>query len=73
MHHFKNLAIAFIFVGACGLMFPCHALAYLDLGTGSYMLQVALAMLVGVLFAARQWWTRIITYFKSKTSGKAER
>jgi hypothetical protein len=41
------------------LLFPSEAHAYLDPGTGSYILQIALAALVGTLFAIRLFWGRI--------------
>jgi len=38
--------------------------AYLDLGTGSYLLQIALATLFASLFFAKRLWVRIISFFK---------
>ena len=46
------------------LLFPANAYAYLDPGTGSYILQLALAALVGALFAVRLFWGRIKSFFK---------
>lgn len=45
-------------------VFPTQAHAYLDPGTGSYLLQIALAAIVGTLFAIRLFWIRIRTFFK---------
>jgi hypothetical protein len=45
-------------------LFPVPAHAYLDPGTGSYLLQVALAALVGTLFAVRLFWGRIKAFFQ---------
>lgn len=53
-------------------LFPARAHAYLDPGTGSYVLQLALAALVGALFAVRLFWGRIKSFFKklfSKQTG----
>lgn len=47
-------------IGFCFLLFlsvfpkPVHA--YLDPGTGSYILQIAAAALFGALFFIRSWW-----------------
>lgn len=45
-------------------VFPTQAHAYLDPGAGSYLFQIALAAIVGTLFAIRLFWTRIRTFFK---------
>jgi len=45
-------------------VFPTQAHAYLDPGAGSYLFQIALAAIVGSLFAIRLFWTRIRTFFK---------
>jgi hypothetical protein len=42
---------------------PVDCLAYLDLGTGSYILQVAVAAAVAAFFAIRQWWLNIRSLF----------
>jgi len=44
---------------------PEAADAYLDPGTGSIILQVAIAGLVGGLFAAKIFWNRIRTLLKT--------
>ena len=43
------------------LMFPQTAYAYLDPGTGSYLLQVGLAVLIGASFAIKIYWKKIKT------------
>ena len=40
--------------------------AYLDLGTGSYLFQMAAAGLFGALFVAKTFWTQIKTYITTK-------
>lgn len=56
-------------------MSPGEAYAYLDPGTGSYMFQLAIALLAGGLFAIKLYWRRIKTFFgsvfsKRKNGGK---
>jgi hypothetical protein len=53
-------------------LFPAEAHAYLDPGTGSYILQLALAALVGALFAVRLFWGRIKAFFKKLFSKQTE-
>ena len=38
--------------------------AYLDPGSGSFLLQILLASLVGALFVLRQFWRRFWAFFK---------
>ena len=45
-----------------------NAHAYLDPGTGSYVLQIIIAALLGVSFATKMFWLRIRTFFGSLIS-----
>jgi hypothetical protein len=47
---------------------PAHA--YLDPGTGSYILQLLIAALLGVLFAIKMFWLRIKAFFSNLISRK---
>ena len=48
------------------VMLPTPALAYLDPGTGSFVIQGIIAAIVGGGFAIKMFWSRI----KSKITGK---
>jgi hypothetical protein len=50
------------------LLFPSQAHAYLDPGTGSYIMQLILAGIVGTIFAIRIFWGRIKSFLKSLSS-----
>jgi len=39
-------------------------LAYIDLGTGSYLLQLAIAAFLGSLFAVKASWPKVKTFFR---------
>jgi hypothetical protein len=41
---------------------PAHA-GYLDPGTGSYLLQLAIGGLLGALFTAKMYWAKLKSYF----------
>lgn len=43
-------------------------LAYLDPGSGSFILQLLLAALVGSLFILKTYWKRIIGFFRKRSS-----
>lgn len=53
---FLNLTI-FLFIFC--LLFPGEADAYLDPGTGSYIIQLVIAGLLGVSFTIKLYWKRI--------------
>ena len=47
--------------------------AYLDPGSGSYLIQLLLGGLVGALFIIKAYWGRIRSFFKSLSSRPADR
>jgi len=46
------------------LALPSVAQAYLDPGTGSYVLQLLLGTVLGGLFALGVFWRRVVAFFK---------
>ncbi|MEE9554352.1 MAG: hypothetical protein V3W18_08660 [candidate division Zixibacteria bacterium] len=59
------------------VIFPGRALAYLDPGTGSFIFQTILAVVLGSLFALKVFWKRIRLFFKNiltknNVGGKAD-
>lgn len=46
------------------------ASGYIDPGTGSYVLQIAIAFLVGLAFTLKVFWKRISAFFRKTFSGK---
>ena len=51
-------------LGSCWLLFPPPTYAYIDPGTGSYLVQVVIAGLLGVLVSLKIYWARIKTFLK---------
>lgn len=51
---------------------PGKTYAYIDPGTGSYVIQIIIAAALGVLFTIKSFWSRIksffINYFSKKSS-----
>ena len=45
---------------------PSDTQGYLDPGSGSYILQVAMASLLGGVFALKSYWSAIKTTFRAK-------
>jgi len=52
------------------LVVPCNAHAYLDPGTGSYMLQIVIAGIVSALFTIKMFWRRVVDFFSNLFKGK---
>ena len=57
------MIIFFLTIILLGLILPADAHAYLDPGTGSYLLQIVIASLFGILISIRMFWGRIKTFF----------
>ena len=72
MKHRATLGAVFLVLIVTLFFFPVQAHAYLDPGTGSYFIQIALAVLVGALFAVRLFWGRIKAFFRKLFSKEVE-
>ena len=46
------------------LLFPTPTYAYIDPGTGSYIVQIVIAGLLGALVSLRIYWARVKAFFK---------
>jgi hypothetical protein len=60
---------------ATGIVLGCGFLAtsaagYIDPGTGSYVLQIAIAFLVGLAFSVKVFWKKISAFLRKTFSGK---
>ena len=71
MKNRRLLSTATLILLVYSFLCPAQAHAYLDPGTGSYVLQLALAALLGALFAIRLFWGRIKSFFKQLFSKQA--
>lgn len=59
-----GLAVVFAALFVLGL--SADAYGYIDWGTGSFMLQMLIAGLVGVAFAAKLYWKKIAAFLSSR-------
>jgi hypothetical protein len=63
------------FILSCGFL-AVNAAGYIDPGTGSYVLQIAIAFLVGLAFSIRVFWKKIVAFlrktFATKKGGGAD-
>ena len=51
-----------------GVLLTGSAAGYIDPGTGSYVLQVAIALAVGLAFSIKVFWKKIVAFLR-KTFG----
>ena len=72
MRHGVTLVAGLLALILALFLFPGQAHAYLDPGTGSYFIQIALAALVGTLFAIRLFWGRIKAFFRKLFSKEVQ-
>lgn len=57
------LKLRIVVIASLIVLFPVEALAYLDPGTGSYVVQMAIAGAVSAAFAIRMFWGRLKDIF----------
>ncbi len=63
MHHFRHLRIVIVSLFLLYLLSSRVAYAYLDPGTGSYILQLIIGFLFGALFTVKIYWRKVKTFF----------
>jgi len=66
-HSRLSLPLIFCFL----FFFPGRASAYIDPGTGSYIFQVLLGAFLGMLFALKVFWRRMMQFFKGLFNRRA--
>ena len=61
-----NRELAFLgLVLFCVLAFPASANAYIDPGTGSYIFQTIIAVIIGASFTLKLYWKKVRTFITS--------
>lgn len=65
MKNFRHLTTVAVLVSLLCIMSPQTAYAYLDPGTGSYILQLILGVLLGAFFAIKIFWKNIKASFSN--------
>jgi hypothetical protein len=51
---------------------PAQAHAYLDPGTGSAVIQMVVAGVMGALFVIKMYWRKLMAIFTGSTEGEAQ-
>jgi hypothetical protein len=65
MKYFKILLSVFGLVILFYLISPNRIYAYLDAGTGSYIIQIIIAVAIGGAFGVKIFWRKIYSFFKN--------
>jgi hypothetical protein len=68
MRHLVRLAQCLVFVSLLLVASTQVAHAYVDPGTGSYVIQILIAAVVGAAFAVRVYWNKIKGLFSRSSS-----
>jgi steroid 5-alpha reductase family enzyme len=72
MRHLRYLANSLVFVSLLLFASTQVAQAYVDPGTGSYIIQILIAVLAGAAFAVKIYWRKIKQLFsRSSSEGEA--
>lgn len=66
-HVVRSTVVLVILVGS-QLLFPRQSYAYLDPGTGSFIIQMLIATLFGGLFMLKVYFKKVKDFFKRKFS-----
>jgi hypothetical protein len=72
MKNLKSVSAGWVIVSVLLLAWPGDVLAYIDPGTGSYVLQLIIAGLVGSAFSLKLFGRRIKGFFQRLTSGNKD-
>ena len=76
MQLFRRLSLVLVIVAFTLLNLPRTAHAYLDPGSGSYLLQILLAFFLGALFVAKRYWHKLkdflVKLFKHGNKNKSQ-
>jgi len=68
MYYYLRLTALFFVLALFCVVYPQKVYAYLDPGTGSYILQLIIAAFFGVGFAVKVYWKKIKSFFHSHFS-----
>jgi hypothetical protein len=71
----KSKEVTYLLIAAfiIFLSFPKNCLAYIDPGSGSYVVQVIIASLLGATFAIKLYWKKLIKLIKDVFNKKEKK
>lgn len=66
MRDFRCILFFLVFGGLLFLVMPMNAHAYIDPGTGSFIIQVVIGVLAGALVTLKIFWNKVKIFLKGK-------
>ena len=66
MRYCRYISFFLFFGGLLFLIMPTNAHAYIDPGTGSFIIQVVIGVVAGALVTLKIFWSKVKNFFKSK-------
>ena len=70
MKYFKIFFQAALLAMLFYFLFPKPIYAYLDAGSGSYIIQIVIGIVIGGAFGIKIFWRRIYSFFKKPSARK---
>ena len=65
MRRYRGIVLAMLCF-LCEAIYPQKAYAYLDPGSGSFLFQLLLGVLLGAVFSMKLWWVRFKTFVTAR-------
>ena len=65
MKYFKAFLLAVSLIALYYYIAPNRIYAYIDAGTGSYIIQIIIAFAAGGIFVIKIFWRKILGFFKN--------
>lgn len=62
IHSYRSFSMKILYFSIFFFMFRRNAYAYIDPGSGEYILQMLLAAVAGIFFLAAKFWSRLKTF-----------
>ena len=70
MKYLKPLLISIAIIMLFFFLFPDRIYGYLDAGSGSYIIQIIIGIVIGGAFGIKIFWRRIYNFFKKSSAGE---
>jgi tellurite resistance protein TehA-like permease len=72
MYSIRKLITGILLAGIISTLFNSSAYAYIDTSTGSYIIQMVLAGLMGIILTLKIFWKQVKSFFARGKSGQKE-
>lgn len=73
MNFLRQIAALGVLFTTVSLIFPRQVHAYIDPGSGSYIIQIIIAGVLGGLFGLKLYWKKLTSFFKNHIFRKSNK